>query len=142
SHEPQWQDIHTVFVKTPPPSGITASDSCSGIEIYADLMLEKVFFNLIENSVRHGGQVSEITLAAQDTGEQLVLRYQDNGAGIPAKEKDEIFTQGYGKNTGFGLFLVREILAITGITIRETGTFGRGASFEIIVPEGKYRIGG
>jgi PAS domain S-box-containing protein len=142
SHEPQWQDIHTIFVKTPPPSGITVSDTCSGIEINADLMLEKVFFNLIENSVRHGGQLSEITLTAQEHGAQLVIRYQDDGAGIPAKEKDVIFTQGYGKNTGFGLFLVREILAITGIAIRETGTFGRGASFDIIVPEGKYRIAG
>jgi len=42
---------------------------------------------------------------------------------------------GFGKNTGFGLFLSREILALNGITIRETGVFGRGARFEIAVPE-------
>ena len=38
-----------------------------------------------------------------------------------------------------GLFLVREILAITGITITETGTYGSGARFEIVVPKTGYR---
>ena len=51
-----------------------------------------------------------------------------------------IFERGFGKNTGLGLFLVREILAITGITIRETGTAGTGARFEITVPRGRYRV--
>jgi signal transduction histidine kinase len=44
------------------------------------------------------------------------------------------------KNTGLGLFLSREILAITGITITENGTPGKGARFEITVPEGMYRF--
>jgi len=39
-----------------------------------------------------------------------------------------------------GLFLIREILALTGISIRETGVPGSGARFEILVPEGKYRL--
>ena len=42
--------------------------------------------------------------------------------------------------TTMGLFLIREILALTGITIRETGVPGSGARFEILVPEGKYRL--
>jgi len=37
-------------------------------------------------------------------------------------------------NTGLGLFLSREILAITSITIRETGIPGEGARFEISCP--------
>jgi hypothetical protein len=36
--------------------------------------------------------------------------------------------------------LIREILAITGITITETGTAGTGARFEILVPKGAYRL--
>lgn len=50
-----------------------------------------------------------------------------------------IFNLGFGKNTGFGLAISREILDITGITIRETGEPGKGARFEIIVPNGEYR---
>jgi hypothetical protein len=36
--------------------------------------------------------------------------------------------------------LIREILSITGITIAETGEFGKGARFEIRVPKNGYRI--
>ena len=43
--------------------------------------------------------------------------------------------------TGMGLFLSREILAITGITLRENGEPGKGARFEITVPKGAWRIG-
>jgi len=59
--------------------------------------------------------------------------------GIPYEEKGELFTKGFGKGTGLGLFLCREILAITGITIKETGEPGRGVRFEMLVPEGKFR---
>ena len=51
-----------------------------------------------------------------------------------------IFEKGFGKNTGLGLFLIKEILAITGMTIQETGVPGKGARFEITVPKGHYRI--
>ena len=57
-------------------------------------------------------------------------------------EKERIFERGYGKNTGLGQFLAREILAITGITIAENGEPGRGARFEITVPKGQYRSAG
>ena len=41
-----------------------------------------------------------------------------------------------------GLFFVREILDLTGITIRETEKPGKGARFEITVPKGMYRFTG
>jgi signal transduction histidine kinase len=44
------------------------------------------------------------------------------------------------KNTGMGLFLIREILSITGMSISETGEPGTGVRFEIRVPAGMYRI--
>jgi signal transduction histidine kinase len=60
-----------------------------------------------------------------------VLVYEDDGQGIPEEEKEKIFLRGYGKNTGLGLFLIKEILAITGITIVENGIYGMGARFEM-----------
>ncbi|MEI6842441.1 MAG: ATP-binding protein, partial [Methanomicrobiales archaeon] len=71
----------------------------------------------------------------------LTITWEDDGTGVSAGEKEKIFERGFGKNTGFGLFLVREILDITSITIRETGEPGQGARFEITVPDGKYRKG-
>ena len=70
----------------------------------------------------------------------LVLIAEDDGPGIPAGDKERVFDRGFGHNTGLGLFLVRDILGITGITIRETGVPGKGARFEMTVPKGAYRF--
>lgn len=108
-------------------------------EVLADPMLRKVFANLIDNSVRYGETVTRIKVSAHVDGEALVVVYEDDGAGIPREEKDLIFWKGYGKNTGLGLYLTAQILGITGIEIRETGTLGIGARFEIRCPPGTWR---
>ena len=112
----------------------------TGLRVYADPLIGKVFYNLMENSVRHGESVSRISFSSSGAQGGLVLIYTDDGMGIPATDKEKIFRKGFGRNTGLGLFLTREILAITGITIRETGVEGEGARFEIFVPEGEYRF--
>ncbi|HEX3002309.1 MAG TPA: ATP-binding protein [Methanoregula sp.] len=70
----------------------------------------------------------------------LTLICEDDGAGIPDNAKTRIFERGVGRNTGMGLFLAREILRITGISIRETGVYGKGARFELIIPNGTWRF--
>jgi PAS domain S-box-containing protein len=139
---PQWLSLHDVLRKNPPPQGIPLSDECADVEIYADVMLGRVFANLVDNSVRHGGNVSEIHVITSESNDLLTILYEDNGTGIPSDEKEMIFERGHGKNTGLGLFLVREILSITGITITETGEPGRGTRFEIVVPRGDWRVTG
>ncbi|MDD1716465.1 MAG: ATP-binding protein [Methanolinea sp.] len=111
-----------------------------GIAVFADPMFGRVFYNLIENSLRHGGHTSEIRIGGQPYGEEFVITYEDNGIGIPLYEKERIFEKGYGKNTGLGLFLTREILSLTGIRILESGTPGQGVRFEIRVPSNGYRL--
>ena len=103
---------------------------------YADPLLEKVFTNLIDNAVRHGGTVNRIGFSVREEGDSLIIVCEDDGAGVEEEEKRKIFRRGVGKNTGYGLFLAREILAITGLSIREVGTPGQGARFEIMVPCG------
>ncbi len=48
-----------------------------------------------------------------------IIVCEDDGDGIPDDKKEMIFEKNFGKNTGLGLFLAREILSITGITIQE-----------------------
>jgi len=109
-------------------------------EIYSDPFFGRVFYNLIDNSMRHGGSVRHISvITGVEPGGDLLIRYKDDGKGIPADEKQVIFEQGYGKNTGFGLCIIREILGITGLTIQETGVFGSGVLFEITVPKTAWR---
>jgi len=108
-------------------------------EIFSDPLIEKVFYNLFENSVRHGESVTKIALSAKIKGDKLQICVKDNGYGISDTDKKLIFNRGYGKNTGLGLFLVREILSITNISISETGKEGEGACFELLIPPDAYR---
>jgi len=102
-------------------------------------MLPKVFFNLLDNSVKHGEHVTRIRVSQEQRQNGMVITWEDDGTGIPTGEKERIFERGIGKNTGLGLFVIREILVVTGITIRETGEPGKGARFEMLVPAGAYR---
>ena len=142
TNQPQWTGLDTVMPRTHVPATIALNADVQGIEVFADPMLEKVFFNLLDNSVRHGQRVTDIRVTSHHSGEDLVVVWEDNGIGIAAEEKERIFERGFGKNTGLGMFLVREILSLTGITIVETGEPGRGTRFEIRVPAGVYRITG
>ncbi len=111
-----------------------------GLEVYADPIIRKVFTTLIENAARHGEKITSLSVSTRKEGDSLLIVFEDDGAGVAEWEKNIIFEHGYGKNTGIGLFLAREILAITGLSIRETGTPGNGARFEIVVPAGKFRF--
>jgi signal transduction histidine kinase len=110
------------------------------LEIYADPLLDKVFSNLIDNSVRHGENLSWIGIIFEERDGEGWISYIDDGGGIDPLFRKRLFEPGYGKNTGFGLFLVREILAITRISINENGIFGSGVKFDIRIPPGSWRI--
>jgi len=110
------------------------------LEVFADPMFGRVFSNLIENAVRHGETVSSVVITYRILDDGLLISVEDDGMGIPEEGKERIFDYGVGSAGGLGLFLVREILAITNMTIREAGTPGRGARFEIHVPRDGYRI--
>lgn len=140
--EPKWQDAGKIVAKVSRQlnlPGITLENNVSGLEIFADPLIEKVFYNLIENSLRHGEHVTTITFSYSETGTGLLISYRDDGAGISEEYKKKLFQKGFGKHTGLGLFLSREILSITGITISENGEPGKGVNFGILVPEGSYR---
>lgn len=141
-HEPVWQNLQElvscVIAQVSAP-GVRFTVTLEGVEIYADLLLEKIFYNLIDNSLRHGKNVCEIKMHSLKKGSGMLLIYEDNGAGIPADEKARIFERGYGKNTGLGLYLVQEILSLTDIPIRETGEPGHGARFEMQIPRQAVR---
>lgn len=109
------------------------------VEIFTDPLIQKVFFNLIENAIRHGGKVTCISFSCECSEDGLTIICADDGEGVLPEVKERIFERGFGKNTGFGLYISREILNITDIMIRECGIPGQGARFEILVPKEKFR---
>ncbi|OPY35750.1 MAG: two-component response regulator [Methanoregula sp. PtaU1.Bin051] len=140
---PVWNPVQTLVESTarqilPPEIKVVAP--VQDVRIFADPLFEKVIYNLMDNAIRHNRNVTTIRFDSEERDDGLILICEDDGVGIPPEEKEKIFDRGYGKNTGLGLFLVREILGITGISITETGTPGKGARFEIRVPTGMYRM--
>jgi len=140
---PRWQDIRKIVDVLRPiirAAGIQLETKNLATEVYADPLLAKVFENLVDNSIRHGRQVRKICITMAKNAEgAMTVGYLDDGEGVSAEDKDRIFLKGFGKNTGLGLFLSREILGITSITIWEKGTPGKGAYFEITVPPDGFR---
>lgn len=157
---PEWQRVSEVVRRAAAASPAEISGGqvrleveTETVEVFADPMLEKVFCNLLENAVRHGGGVTGVRVSFFERGKggagaeggegdgegEGVIVVEDDGLGVPAGMKARIFDQAFGRHTGYGLFLSREILGITRMTISETGVEGRGARFEISVPRENYR---
>ncbi|MFA5614705.1 MAG: hybrid sensor histidine kinase/response regulator [Methanoculleus sp.] len=143
STSPTWQEIRTLVKRSEQYISldqVTLKNAVpEGVEVYADPLIEKVFSNLVENALRYGKTTTSITFSLKRDGTAWIIVCEDDGAGIPYDEKEKIFTYAHGMNTGLGLFLAREVLAITGITIRETGKPGKGARFELLCPAGVIR---
>lgn len=141
---PEWMDLADAVNRGVEGLGkgkMSLNIDVAGVQVFADSMLEKVFHNLVENALRHGEKAKSISISARETKEGLTIVCEDDGVGIPAGDKEKVFLRGFGKNTGFGLYMVREVLDMTGIRVRETGVPGKGARFELLVPAGNYRIG-
>ena len=140
---PRWHTIDATISRA--VSGLELGNvrvekDVEGLEVYADMLLEKVFFNIVDNALRHGQKVTKIRFSLQETGDGITIFCDDNGVGVPLNMKEGIFKREFYRNTGYGLFLASEILGITGLTIGETGEPGLGARFEIRVPKGTYRL--
>ncbi len=139
SQEARWIPLDSVIPWSSLPESVTLTSDLQGLSVFADPMIEKVFFDLLDNSLRHGEHVTAIRVYAREMKGGMMVLWEDNGTGIADDEKSLIFERGYGKNTGFGMFLIREILSLTDISIRETGREGEGARFEILIPPGAFR---
>ncbi|HWQ63930.1 MAG TPA: PAS domain S-box protein [Methanospirillum sp.] len=139
---PAWQEAYEVIKRATAGVSIESIEidvALTSLEVLADPLLEKVFFCLLDNSERHGKHVTRSRFSCRDEKDCLIITYEDNGVGIEPHEKDRIFERGYGKNTGFGLFLAKEILTISGESITERGVIGIGALFEIRFGPGSFR---
>jgi len=140
---PKWQNINNVFLLAISHLDflkIKHSILFDDLEIFADPLLEQVFQILADNILEHGKTATEILFRYTETQKSLTLFFEDNGVGIPEDIKKEIFSSEFQIKKHAGLFLAKEILEITGISIKETGTPGMGARFEMTVPKDVYRF--
>ena len=145
SSAPAWQEVSPGIAAAKAQldlHGVVLEDMVAGLSVYADPMFGRIIHHLIDNALRHGGpQLSRIRFAGTAGAGGYVLACEDDGIGIPKKDKAAIFRRVVSGDTKVGLFLVQEVLALTLITIRETGEPGKGARFELTIPPGAFRVG-
>jgi PAS domain S-box-containing protein len=92
--------------------------------------LKRVLENLCRNAIEHGGRGVTVTIGGRDDGFYVA----DDGTGIPPEDRDSVFEFGYtttDDGTGFGLAIVKEIVAAHGWSIDVIESAGGGARFEI-----------
>lgn len=145
---PEWIDaklaIETSMVGLD-LKGAKIVNRLQGLEVFADPMLPRVLRNLTENAIKHGEKTKTVSFTYEERPEGLVILVEDDGVGVPTEMKIQIFERVKSRTTGragFGLYLARAILGITGITVKETGHPDRGARFEMVVLKGNYRVAG
>jgi len=114
--------------------GIEIVNDCKGVSVLADSLLRQVFYNLIDNSLKHGEKIKRIIVHCEDDGNQLKLIYEDDGVGISDDVRINLFKEGGGKGTGYGLFMIKRICEVYGWMIEETGKQGKGTQFIMTIP--------
>ncbi len=114
--------------------GAKTLNGCKGLTVFADSLLTRMFYNLIDDSLKYGEKLTQIRIRYEKSQEQLKLVYEDDGVGISSTDKPKLFAKGYGRGTGYGLYLIKKMMEVYGWTIQETGEPGKGAQFTITIP--------
>jgi PAS domain S-box-containing protein len=119
--------------------GVKIVNECRGLAVMADSLLQRAFYNLIDNSLKYGEKLTQIRIRYEKSEKQLKLIYEDDGVGISQDDKARLFAEGFstGRGSGYGLYLIKKTMEFYGWTISETGTHGKGAQFTINIPEAK-----
>jgi PAS domain S-box-containing protein len=119
-----WSNVET---------GTATLDCPTEMTLRADRnRLVAVLENLVSNAVEHGSSGVTVTVDVLDDEDGFYVA--DDGAGIPASERDQVFESGYSTDpdgTGFGLTIARDIAEAHGWTIRVTESESGGTRFEI-----------
>ncbi|MGE4274460.1 MAG: histidine kinase N-terminal 7TM domain-containing protein [Candidatus Methanomethylophilaceae archaeon] len=119
--------------------GLEVRMELDDIQVFADPMLPKVFYNLAQNTIKHAPGASIISVSFRIDGARCLINYRDDGQGIPSELKSSMFDTESRTGDHHGMEIVREILNITDMSISEIGE--DGADFLIIVPPGGWKRG-
>ena len=125
---------HTVHVAIPPDLPLLFLDG---------VLLEQVFFNLLENAIRYTPAGCQIEITAHQEGKQVEIRFADNGPGLPAGSESRVFEKFFRgasptvdgqRGVGLGLAICRAIVEAHGGQILGRNRPSGGAEFLITLP--------
>ncbi len=141
AEKPSKENVAQCFCQAeallPNLSTVKVVNDCKGLDVVADSLLKQLFYNFLDNSLKHGERVTQIRLHYTKEGDELNLFYEDDGVGIPEANKSKLFDVGFttGKGNGLGLYLIKKMMNVYGWTITEKGETGKGAKFTITIPK-------
>ncbi|MCX8150306.1 MAG: PAS domain S-box protein [Candidatus Bathyarchaeota archaeon] len=131
------QKIEEALTLFPQINKLKVINKCNGLRVLADSFLRQLFYNLIDNSIKHGGYVTKIRVYFErPNAETLNLIYEDNGKGITDVNRQKLFTEGFSTtgSSGYGLYLIKKMIEVYGWDIQEKGKEGEGAKIVITIP--------
>jgi len=125
-------------------------DSMPDVTVSADLaLLEQVFCNLVDNSIKYGRNEGTVTISARSNGTQVEVAIQDDGPGIPPESLERVFERFYRVDkarsreqggTGLGLSIVKHIVQSHGGRAWAKSELGHGATFYFTLPQSPNSI--
>jgi signal transduction histidine kinase len=137
SKENVFECFNQAALLMPNRGNVKIINECRGLVVMADSLLRQLFYNFIDNSLKHGQKVTQIRLYYTENDDRVKLFYEDNGIGVSEANKPKLFESGFttGKGSGLGLYLIKKMMDFYGWTITETGEPGKGAKFTITIPK-------
>lgn len=103
--------------------------------------LQQILRNLVENAYKYSPSGSRVLVIATLENGHLELRVGDEGPGIPAPDREQVFepfsrrrgAAGSGESSGLGLYVVQQIVAALGGSL-DLRTSSEGTEFVVVVP--------
>lgn len=110
----------------------------------SDPLMYRMMFNLVENAIRYSRPASTVDVTVDEEGDQVLVRIEDEGFGIPEQHRDSAFqpffrvdksrSREYG-GVGLGLSLVWEIATLHGGTIEVENSSSHGTVMLATLPK-------
>jgi two-component system sensor histidine kinase MtrB len=104
--------------------------------------LDRVFSNLVKNAIEHTTE-GAVRVNAARRDEDVVIKVEDEGEGIPAEDLPHIFERFYRADahrakttggTGLGLAIALENVHLHGGSITVASEVGKGSVFTVVLP--------
>ncbi len=109
---------------------------------YARKNIRSILYNLLSNAIKYRSpkRRPEVTLSTRREGDQVLLRVEDNGLGIPAGQLPKVFSMfkrfhAHVEGTGIGLYIVKRVVENGGGRIEVASEEGRGTAFTLYFRE-------
>jgi len=141
--EPEPRELRTILSDTVteveanfPQLSVDFDPDTAEYRVYSGDLLDSVFTNVVSNAAVHNEGAVHVDIDVEATGnDQVVITFADDGVGVPAEIREEIFEMGAkgpdSSGTGFGLGFVRALTESYGggVTVGESDA--GGAEFRV-----------